>query len=208
MEKLMPSLKSPEDILATGLKEIYSAERQLSRSIPRFAKKASSSRLREMLDQRRERGAALIEQLDDAFSEMHVSKGRQKNIAAEGLLEDVNEHLGEIENKRLFDPVLLSSVQKIEHYCIAAWGTAASVGRLLGEEKVAETMKRAVEEGKRFDADMTKLADEEVNPEMLAGDEDEEDDEKEKSEGDEEEAMAKGEEEGSSRRKSARKVGK
>jgi ferritin-like metal-binding protein YciE len=164
----MPTLRSPEDILVTELKEIYSAERQLSRALPRLAKRVTSDRLREKLDERREQGAALLEELDAAFEDMDVGKSRLKNVAAEGLLEDVNEHLEEIKDDKLLDPVLLASVQKIEHYCIAAWGTAASVARLLGQEKVTKTMERVLGEGKRFDQEMTSLAEDEVNPTMLA----------------------------------------
>jgi ferritin-like metal-binding protein YciE len=171
----MPMLRSPEDLLATELKEIYSAERQLSRALPRLSKKVHSDRLRDMLEERREQGAILIERIDDALEEMQVSKGRQKNIAAEALIEDMTQHAEEVDNKSLLDPLLLASIQKIEHYCIAAWGTAAAMGRLLGQEKVVKTMEQVLGEGKRLDDEMTKLAEEELNPRMLeAGEEEEE----------------------------------
>ena len=163
----MAGLRSPEEILTNELKEIYSAERQLTRTLPRLAKKATSERLREMLDHRREQGTTLMEQLDEVFEEMQVSKGRAKNPAAEGLLEDTSQHLELVEDQRLVDPVLLADTQKIEHYCIASWGTARSLGRLLEETKVVETMDQVLDEGKRFDEELTKLAEEEINPRML-----------------------------------------
>ena len=179
----MPSLRSPQDLLATELKDIYSAERQLSRVLPRVAKKVSSDRLREMLDQRREQGAALIEQLDDALEELNVSKGRQKNVAAEGLIEDMGHHLEDVDDERFRDPLLLASVQKIEHYCIAAWGTAAAMGRMLGQEKVVRTMEQVLDEGKQFDEQMTKLAEDEINPRMIEDEEEGEEDEGEEEQG-------------------------
>ena len=112
----------------------------------------------------------LIERLDDVFEQMQLSKGRAKNPAAEGLLDDVTHHLEILDDEKLVDPVLLADTQKIEHYCIAAWGTVRSLGRLLKEEKVVEAMEEVLEEGKRFDEELTKLAEEEVNPRML-GDE-------------------------------------
>ena len=78
----MPALRSPEDLLIMELKQIHSAERQLSRALPRLAKQLDSDRLREMLDRRREQGAGLIERIEDALEEMQTSKGRQKNIKA------------------------------------------------------------------------------------------------------------------------------
>ena len=74
----MAGLRSADEVLANELKEIYSAERQLTRTLPRLAKKVSSERLREMLDHRREQDTMLMEQLDDVFEEMQVSKGRRE----------------------------------------------------------------------------------------------------------------------------------
>jgi ferritin-like metal-binding protein YciE len=173
-------------MLVTELKEIHSAERQLSRALPRLAKQASSDSLREMLEQRREQGTVLVERIEDALEEMQTTKGRHKNVAAEGLIEDMQQHLGEVEDDRLVDPLLLASIQKIEHYCIAAWGTAKSMGQLLGAKKVVETMEEVLEHGKEFDNQMTRLAEEEINPQMLDEGgvaEDEEEDEAEKTSG-------------------------
>ena len=108
----------------------------------------------------------LIEGLDSAFEEMEVTKARPKNVAAEGLIEDVNQHLEEIEDPKLLDPVLLASIQKIEHYCIAAWGTARSLAASQGEKTVVQLMERALKDGKKYDEEMTDLAEKEVNPAM------------------------------------------
>lgn len=198
------ALKTPMDLLTQELKEIYSAERQLSRAIPKLAKTVQSQRLREMLERRREQGGTLIEAIDEALEEIGTTKSRPKNPAMEGLLEDVNEHVDEIKDEAMLDAALLASIQKIEHYCIAAWGTAKSMGNLLGQEKVVEAMERALEEGKRYDEEMTQLAEAEVNQAML-GEEDkvageqETKEEEEEEEGGEEEG---GKEEGGSRQKS------
>jgi ferritin-like metal-binding protein YciE len=116
----MTALRSPEDVLTVELKEIHTAERLLARVLPKLAKKVSSEHLRELLDQRLEQGERLIEDIEETLEEMEAPKARQRNLGAEGLIEDVNGHLEEIEDERLLDPLLLASVQKIEHYCIAA----------------------------------------------------------------------------------------
>ena len=197
------ALKSPMDLLTQELKEIYSAERQLSRALPKLAKTVQSQRLREMLERRREQGGTLIEAIDEALEEIGTTKSRPKNPAMEGLLEDVNEHVAEIKDEAMLDAALLASIQKIEHYCIAAWGTAKSMGNLLGQEKVVEAMERALEEGKRYDEEMTQLAETEVNQAMLgegeqgkvAGEQEVEEEEEEASE------EGGGKEEGGSRQK-------
>jgi ferritin-like metal-binding protein YciE len=191
------ALKSPTDMLTQELKEIHSAERQLSRALPKLAKAASSQRLREMLEQRREQGATLIEAIDEALEELGTTRARKKNDAIEGLIEDANQHVEEISDKKMLDAALIGAVQKVEHYCIAAWGTVASMGRLLEQEKVVEAMERVLEEGKRFDQEMTQLAETEVNPAMLGQDEEgpgeeEEGEEEGGEEGQEEEGGGKG----------------
>lgn len=168
----MPAPKTAKDILVTELKEIHSAERQFSRAVPKLTRAMSSQGLKEALQQRREQGAGIIEQLDVIFTDMGVTKARPKNVAAEGLIEDMNEHLEEIENPALLDAVLLGAVQKLQHYCIAAWGTTASLGRLLDEPDVVTLMERILEEGKRDDEALTQLAESEVNPAMIADAED------------------------------------
>src|SRR6476660_74510 len=199
----MPALRSAEDLLAMELKQIHSAERQLSRALPRLAKQLDSDRLREILERRREQGAGLIERIEDALEEMQTSKARQKNIIAEALIEDVNEHLDNIEEDALFDAFVLAAVQKAGHYCIAAWGTAAALARLLDEDEVVRTMEQALDEGKRFDEEMTKLAEQEINPRMIENEEGEEedDDEEESSSGNQGKERASAGQNGNSRRK-------
>lgn len=102
-----------------------------------------------------------------------------KNPAIQGLVEGAEEHLAEIKEERFVDAVVLAGMQKIEHYCIAAWGTAASLGRALENEQVVEAMERALAQGKNFDKETTQLAEDEINPAMMEGEAEEEDEEEE-----------------------------
>ena len=163
----MPTPKSARDILVTELKEIHSAERQLSRAMPKLLRRIQSDSLKQKLNDRLEQGTLIIDGLDDAFERMEVTKARPKNIAAEGLIEDINQHLDQLDDPKLLEPVLLASIQKIEHYCIAAWGTAASLGRLIGEQELVQVMERALKQGKAYDEQLTELAERELNPAML-----------------------------------------
>ncbi len=159
--------KSARDILVTELKEIHSAERQMSRATPKLLKRIRTEPMKQKLQERLDQGATIIETLDDIFEKMEVTKARPKNVAAEGLIEDLNQLMEQIEDPKLLEPLLLAGVQKIEHYCIAAWGTAASLGRLLEERQVVQLMERVLEEGKRYDQELTELAEGELNPAML-----------------------------------------
>jgi ferritin-like metal-binding protein YciE len=110
----MPALRSREDLLVTELKEIHSAERQLWRTIPKFSREVRSDHVRQVLDKRRDQGATLIERLEDIFDEMNVRNVRQKYVAMEGLIEDADQQVEKFREEKLFDPVVLASLQKID----------------------------------------------------------------------------------------------
>lgn len=171
------------ELLLLELQEIYSAESQLARAAPRIVKAAESEKLQQLLEQRMEQGARLIEDLDNAFEEMEQSPGRKKNVAAEGLINDLREHIQEIAAGPALDAVLIAGIQKTEHYCIAAWGTSRSLAQAMGIESVVKSMQRALEEGRALDEQLTQLAEEEITPELLA--EDDADEAAEEEEGEE-----------------------
>src|SRR5215208_6541535 len=110
MEFRMPALNSPQDVLAYELKAIHSAQRQVSRALPRLMKKLSSDQLREMLEKRLEQGATLMEEIDGVLEELEVPKARQKNAAAEGLITQATDLLQEAQEESLVDPLVLGSL--------------------------------------------------------------------------------------------------
>jgi ferritin-like metal-binding protein YciE len=167
-----------QELLALELQEIHSAETQLSRLLPRLGKAAQADKLRQMFEQRQEQGNRLIEELDSAFDELEQSPGRKKNAAAEGLITDVREHVQELAEGPALDSVLIAGVQKIEHYCVAAWGTARSLAEAVEQQDVVKSMQRALQEGKKMDEALTQLAEKEITPQLLqaAANEDESDD--------------------------------
>lgn len=200
--------ESPDatELLLLELQEIHSAENQLSRMLPRIMKAAESEKLQQMLEERQQQGERLIQELESVFDEMEQSPGRKKNVAAEGLINDMREHVQEIEQGPALDAVLIAGIQKTEHYCIAAWGTARSLAQAVGEETTVEAMERALDEGKAMDEQLTQLAEQEITPQLLAAEEAEEQDEEEAGEemeaGEEED-----EEEQSGGRKGSRRSG-
>ena len=171
------SKESPngQELLVLELQEIFSAESQLARALPRLSKAAESEQLRQMLEQRLSEGEQVLGDVESALEELDESPGRKKNIAAEGLINDAREHTQEIEAGPALDAVLIAGIQKTEHYCIAAWGTARSLAEATGQTTAARAMERALKEGGKFDEQLTKLAEAEITPALLEADSDEED---------------------------------
>jgi len=202
--------ESPDanELLLLELQEIYSAENQLARMLPRVIKASESEKLQQMLEQRQQQGDRLIQSLEAAFDEMESSPGRKKNVAAEGLINDMREHIQEIEQGPALDAVLIAAIQKTEHYCIAAWGTSRALAQAVGQETVVDVMLRELKEGKTLDEQLTELAEQEITPQLLSEEMDEEQGEEEADADAELEAGEEDEEEeGSGRRGSKRGSG-
>ena len=161
------------ELLVLELQEIHSAESQLARTLPRLAKAVDSEELRSSIEERLSQGDRLITEIESALEEMDESPGRRKNVAAEGLISDARERVQEIETGPALDAVLISSLQKTEHYCIAAWGTARSLATSAGQSEAAKCMERAIKEGTQVDERLTRLAEEKINPQLF-GEESEE----------------------------------
>jgi ferritin-like metal-binding protein YciE len=162
--------ESPDgrELLVMELQQIHSAETQLSRTLPRLSRAVDTDKLRERLDERLNQGERILKEVDAALEELDASPGRRKNVAAEGLINDAREHIQEIEAGPALDAVLIAAIQKTEHYCIAAWGTARSLAQAVGQKDAVKAMERALKEGKQLDEQLTQLAEQEVTPALLA----------------------------------------
>lgn len=162
--------ESPDanELLVLELQEIHSAEAQLARVMPRLAKAVQSDKLRQMLEQRLSEGERVLKDVDNALEELEQTPGRKKNIAAEGLIADAREHSQEIEAGPALDTVLIAATQKLEHYCIAAWGTAKAIAQVTGQKNAVKAMDRALKEGKAYDEQLTQISEREVLAELLS----------------------------------------
>lgn len=165
------------ELLVLELQEIHSAESQLSRVLPRLSKAVESEKLGQMLESRLAEGEQILSEVEAALQELDESPGRKKNVAAEGLINDIREHVQEIETGPALDTVLIGAIQKTEHYCIAAWGTAKALAEAVGQKSAVKAMERAIKKGKARDEELTTLAEKEVTPALLSQDSEEEEEE-------------------------------
>ena len=163
------------ELLGLELQQIQSAESQLSRLLPSLAEAVDSEQLKNLIQLREEQGKRILGELEAAFDELAESPPGKENAAARGLIQAAEEHLREIEEGPALDAALIAGIQKVEHYCIAAWGTARSLAQATGQKAAVRTMEQALKEGKSLDEKLTELAEKEITPALLAEDaEDEE----------------------------------
>lgn len=160
-------MRAPEDLLLEELRDIHNAERQLQRALPKLQRNIENDSLQSAMKSRLEQSQRLVEELDEAFEQMGSSKGRRKNAVVEGLIEETTELVDQIENPMLRSAAMIGAVQKLQHYCIAAWGTSRSMAQALGQGSVAESMQRALDEGKQQDQELTQVAEQEIYPALM-----------------------------------------
>ena len=173
----MASLESLSDLLHDELKDIYDAEKQLTKALPKLAKKATSEELRQAFEEHLQQTEQHIERLEQAFEQLGLPARGKPCEAMKGLIKEGQEMIGEAEDDATRDALMIASAQKVEHYEIASYGSARTWANLLGKTEVASLLEETLEEEKETDKRLTSIADGIVNPEAAQGGRGEEEEE-------------------------------
>jgi ferritin-like metal-binding protein YciE len=179
------SIQSPQELLLHELHGIEDAESEASQALEDQMEEVENSQLRRLIERRLKQGERLQKEVQRNLEKLN-GESRRENEAARGLIRDSQRLLEEVETPEMKEAVLIAGVQKLEHYCIAVWGTVRAMAEELGEEELARVMERAVEEGYELDEELTRLAESRINPSALESGEEAEDEEDEDEEEDEE----------------------
>ncbi len=171
---------SLRELYVDELKDIYSAEKQLTKALPKMAKAATSPELQEGFEEHLEQTKGHVERLEQIFSMLGEKPGGKKCLGMEGLVNEGSEIMGEDFEEEVMDAALISAAQRVEHYEIAAYGTVAAYADLLGESEHADLLRQTLEEEKETDQKLTELA-EEINLTANQGESEEEEEEGEQS---------------------------
>ncbi|MCC7424542.1 MAG: ferritin-like domain-containing protein [Planctomycetaceae bacterium] len=166
-------LETLQDLLIDQLKDIYSAENQLIKALPRMAKAATSDALRDAFESHLAETEKQVERLDQIFERLEVKPGRKKCKAMEGLLEEGKEVISEDAEPMVHDAALIAAAQRVEHYEIAAYGCARTFATLLGDNATADLLEESLSEESAADEKLTEVAMSGINQEAAAGVEEE-----------------------------------
>ena len=163
----MAKMKTLEDFLMDELKDLYSAEKQLTKALPKMAKAAASEELKQAFEDHLKETEGQIARLDKISK---LAGGRaltgKKCVAMEGLVEEGKEVIEEDCTPEVRDVALIAAAQRVEHYEIAAYGCAKTYARLLGYREVEELLQASEDEEGAADKKLTELA-EAINAEAL-----------------------------------------
>ena len=160
-------LDSLNKLYVDELKDIYSAETQITRALPRMVKTATSPQLKAAFEAHLQQTYGQIERLERIFQTLEKSPRGKKCVGMEGLLEEGKEVMGEDIDPEVLDAALIAAAQKVEHYEIASYGTARAYARLLSDNAAVELLTLTLEEEVESDEKLTHLAESGINVESM-----------------------------------------
>lgn len=174
-------METLRDLYVDELKDLYSAEKQLVRALPKMAKNANSEELREAFQTHLAETEGHVERLEQIFESLEASPRGKKCVGMEGLIEEANELLQEDAAEDVIDAGLISKAQHVEHYEIAGYGTVRAWAALLGENRHVQLLQQTLDEEANTDRLLTQLAETTINLDAVNGDGEEEEAEEEPS---------------------------
>ena len=152
------AVKSIEELFIHELSDIYSAEKQLTKALPRLARAAEAPELVAAFELHLEETQGQIERIDQVVEVLDIKLKRIKCAAMEGLVEEGKEVIDSIKAGALRDAALIGGAQKVEHYEIAAYGTLCALAKQLGYTEALALLKETLAEEKSTDEKLTLLA--------------------------------------------------
>ena len=165
----MAKIDSLDLLLEEELKDLYSAEKQLVKALPKMAKTATSEDLRAAFEEHLEVTKGHVNRLEEVFQALGKTAKAKTCKAMQGLLEEGKEIMEEDAEDSVMDAGLIAAAQKVEHYEIASYGTVRTWARLCGQEEAAELLQETLDEEGEADKKLTELAEAVINPEAESG---------------------------------------
>jgi ferritin-like metal-binding protein YciE len=155
------------DLLVDELKDLFNAENQIIKALPRMAKAASSPELRKAFEKHLVETRKQVERLEQIGRALDIKLTGKKCKGMEGLIEEGKELLEEDLEDDALDAGLIGAAQKVEHYEIAAYGTARTHAEMMGHDKVARLLQQTLDEEAATDKKLTALDERVINVEAL-----------------------------------------
>jgi ferritin-like metal-binding protein YciE len=176
----MSKINTLRDVLVEQLKDLYSAENQLIKALPKMAKAATSPELKKGFEEHLEQTRVHAERLEQAADLLDEKPTGKKCAAMEGLVKEGSEAISEDASDAAKDAMLIAAAQRVEHYEIAGYGCVKTYANLLGLDEVARLFEETLQEEVETDEKLTEAA-EAINVEAEQGEAEDADEEDDKS---------------------------
>jgi ferritin-like metal-binding protein YciE len=156
-------IKTLDDLFVHTLRDIYYAENQIEKALPKMIDKATNPELKAGFQQHLTETRGHIERVEDVFS-LHGVEAKQVNCPAiDGILEEADEVSGDIDDKQVLDAALIASAQAVEHYEMTRYGTLIAWAKQLGREDCAAVLAGNLKEEQATDKKLTQMAESRIN---------------------------------------------
>jgi ferritin-like metal-binding protein YciE len=149
------------------LRDLYNAENQLLKALPKMAKAASSADLKGAFEKHLEQTKGHVKRLEKVFEELDEKPKGKTCRAMKGLIEEGSEILEQEGEESVLDASIIVAAQKVEHYEIAGYGSARTFAHLLGQDKAAELLQATLDEESETNELLNRLAESVINPEAM-----------------------------------------
>jgi ferritin-like metal-binding protein YciE len=157
------SLDSLDKLFLEELKDVYNAEKQIVRALPRMAKTAESQELRQAFTQHLKETQGHVERLERIFKDLDQPVRGKKCKGMEGLLEEGKEIMEEEGEGAVIDAALIAAAQRVEHYEMAAYGCLRAYAQLLGHSDAERLLQQTLNEEEAADQKLTQIGESSVN---------------------------------------------
>jgi ferritin-like metal-binding protein YciE len=161
----MPATKSLEDLFVNLLEDIYYAEKQILKALPKMAKKADSDELRQAFEHHLEETKGQVERLEQVFALCELKPAAKTCTAIKGILEEGEEDMKEAKDPEVLDAGMIADAQAVEHYEIARYGTMIAWAKQLGMDDAASLLEQTLEQEYNADRTLTDIAEGSLNRE-------------------------------------------
>jgi ferritin-like metal-binding protein YciE len=161
-------LSTLEQLYISELRDLYSAENQLIKALPKMAKGASSPELKDAFQTHLEQTKGHVERLEQLFEQLDESPKGKICHGMKGLIEEGSEILKEDAEDSVLDAGIIVAAQKVEHYEIASYGSVRTFANLLGKDEAARVLQSTLDEESETNEILNRLAKSIVNPEAVS----------------------------------------
>jgi len=162
------SLDSLQKLFTEELKDVYNAEKQILRALPKMAKAAESPQLQQAFTKHLKETEGHVQRLERIFKELGQTARGKKCKGMEGLLEEGKEVLEDDGDPAVIDAALIASAQRVEHYEMAAYGCLRSYAELLGYSQAAQLLQQTLQEEEAADKKLSQLGESGINEAAVA----------------------------------------
>ena len=166
-----------EDLFIEELEDLYDAEKQIVDALPKLIAASSSEELSNALQEHLDETRAQVGRLQKIFKNMGEEPSSRACVGMQGLLKEGEKLISEMSKSPVLDAALTGAAQKVEHYEIAAYGTARAMAEMLGQQEVVDLLQETLEEEEAADETLSEIGESLLAGEALAGENEELDEE-------------------------------